>query len=47
MWNIVLEEYEKLDNLKSFKESLKKWVVLDCPRKLYKTYVHDAGLLEE
>lgn len=46
LWDITPEEYKKLNNLNSFKESIKKWVPLDFTYKFYKTHVHDAGFLE-
>ena len=46
LWDIIPEEYKKLNNLNSFKESIKKWVPLDFIYRFYKTHVHDAGFLE-
>ena len=53
-WDIVPEEYETLNSLNSFKESKKKkkkkkkkkWVPLNYPCRLCKTYVHGVGSLE-
>ena len=50
-WDIVPEEYEKLNSLNIFKESKKKkkkkkWVPLNYPCRLCKTYVHGVGSLE-
>ena len=46
LWDNIPEEYKKLNNLDSFKESIKKWVPLDFTYRFYKTHVHDAGFLE-
>ena len=46
IWNIVPEEYKTLNSLSSFKESIKKWVPLNCPCRRCKTYVHGVGFKE-
>ena len=43
-WDIVPEEYKTLN---SFKESIKNWVPLTCPCRLWETYVHGVGFIEE
>ena len=37
IWDIVPEEYKTLNSSNSFKESIKKWVTLNCPCRLCKT----------
>ena len=46
IWDIVSEEHKTLNNLKSFKESIKNSVPLNCPCRLRKTYVHGVGFTE-
>ena len=46
IWEIVPEEYKTLNNLNSFTKSIKNWVLLNCPCRLCKTYIHGAGFIE-
>ena len=46
IWDIAPEEYKTLNSLNSFKESIKKWVPLNYPCRLCKTYVHGVGFIE-
>ena len=34
IWDIVPEEYNTMNSLNSFKESIKNWVPLNCPCRL-------------
>ena len=47
IWNNVPEEYKTINSLNNFKESMKNWVLLNCPCRLCKTYVHGVGFIEE
>lgn len=44
--DIISEKYKTLNNLNSFKESVKKWAPLNCPYKLCKTYVNNVDFLK-
>ena len=46
IWDIVPEEYKTLNNLNSFKESVKNSVFLNSLCRLCKTYVHSVGFTE-
>ena len=46
IWDIVSEQYKKLNNLNSCKESIKKLVLLNCPCRVCKTYINRVGFLE-
>ena len=45
--SIVPEKYKTLNSLKSFKESIKNWILLNRPCRLCKTYVHGVDFIEE
>ena len=46
IWNIVPEEYKTLNSLNSLKESIKNWVLLNCPCRLCKANVHGVAFIE-
>ena len=46
IWDITPEQYKKLKNLNSSKESIKKIVLLNCPCGVCKTCVNRVGFLD-
>ena len=45
IWDIVPEEFKQKRSLNSFKESIRKWVPVNCPCRLCKTYVTGVGFI--
>ena len=45
MWNILLDEIKQQTSLNSFKKSVKKWKLQDCPCRLCKVYINGVGFL--
>ena len=46
IWDVVPEKYKKLNNLNSFKKSVKQWVPLNYLCRLCITYVHVVSFLK-
>ena len=45
LWSILPQEYKIIDNLSEFKNKIKHWVPQNCPCRLCKTYIHQAGFI--
>ena len=45
IWAVVPEEIKQKNSLNSFKESIKKWVPINCPCRLCKNYLNGVGFI--
>ena len=45
IWDIVPEEVKHNKSLNPFKESIKMWVLTNCPCRLCKVYLHGVGFI--
>ena len=45
VWELIPQEIKCLDNLFSFKNSIKKWAPTTCPCRLCKTYIQGVGYI--
>ena len=45
LWSILPENLRQINSLVQFKESVRKWVCIDCPCRLCKLYLPNIGFL--
>ena len=45
LWNLVPNEYKTIESLADLKAKIKIWVPENCPCRLCKTYIHQAGFM--
>ena len=45
LWSILPENFQQINSLVQFKESVRKWVCIDCPCTLCKLYLPNKGFL--
>ena len=45
LWNILLDEYKKLQSVKDFKAKIRSWVLENCPCRLCKIYIQHMGFI--
>ena len=45
LWSILPENVRQINSLVQFKESVRKWVCIDCPCRLCKLYLPNIGFL--
>ena len=45
LWSILPENLRQINSLVQFKESVRKWVCIDCPCTLCKLYLPNKGFL--
>ena len=45
IWDIVPKEFKYKKSLNSFNESIKMWVLINCPYKLCKDYLDRVGFI--
>ena len=45
IWEQVLSELKRSENLNSFKTQIKKWTPLNCPCRLCRTYLPQIGFI--
>ena len=45
LWNILLDEYKKLQSVKDFKAKIRSWVPENCPCRLCKIYIQHMGFI--
>lgn len=44
-WDIVPEEMKRKNARRSFKKSIKIWLPINCPCRLYKAYLDGVGFI--
>ena len=45
LWSILPGNLKQINSLVQFRESVRKWVCIDCPRRLCKLYLPNIGFL--
>ena len=45
IWDLMPLELKQLENLEVFKLKIKKWIPLECPCKLCRTYIQQVGFV--
>ena len=45
LWNILPDEYKKLQSVKVFKTKIRSWVPENCPCRLCKIYIQHIGYI--
>ena len=45
IWEIIPSSYKNLPTLDAFKQSIKKWIPIECPCRLCKTYIQGVGFI--
>ena len=45
LWNILLDEYKKIQSVKDFKAKIRSWVPENCPCRLCKIYIQHVGFI--
>ena len=45
IWEIVPSEIKRCERFDVFKSKIKKWQPLNCPCRLYDTYIHEVGFI--
>ena len=45
LWSVLPENLRQINSLVQFKESVTKWICIDCPCRLSKLYLPDIGFL--
>ena len=45
IWDMLPDDYKDIDNLKTFKNKIKKWKPENCPCRLCKVYINNIGFV--
>ena len=45
LWSVLPENLRQINSLVQFKESVRKWICIDCPCRLFKLYLPNIGFL--
>ena len=45
IWELIPAEIKEVISLNGFKKAVKKWKPINCPCRLYKTYIHHVGFI--
>ena len=45
IWELIPQEIKSVQNLATFKNSIRKWIPNKCPCRLCKTYIHGVGFI--
>ena len=45
IWDIYKDNYKDMPDLNGFKVALKKWIPINCPRRICKVYIANVGFV--
>ena len=45
IWELIPTEIKELVSLNNFKKAIKKWILVNSPCRLCKTYIHHVGFI--